>query len=132
MRDVPDRIPGTPPRVIGVSQLVCEAPIWLQVCRFRPRKGDVVARFWTEEVDGVLVRRKTELASWCLEDIHAAANEVEAYVTRNAIPALRKQIRELSAERSVSSSLLLARVYAACLSIYTSIWVCHFPLGGGG
>ncbi|KAH6889703.1 hypothetical protein B0T10DRAFT_548261 [Thelonectria olida] len=121
MKDVGDRIPGVMPRLIHVLQMCSDEPIDLKVVKFMPREGDVGARYWTVIDGGIIVRKKTELGHWCLEDINAAADVVEAYIKRNAIPALRKHIRQLLADHPVPSSALIARVYASWIEMYSKL-----------
>jgi hypothetical protein len=123
MKDVGDRIPGVLPRMIRISQLTSDEPIFLRVVKFIPREGDETARYWTVLDGGVIVRKKTELDNWCLEDINAAADVVEAYINKNAIPALRKHIGQLLEDHPVPSTQLIARVYISWIELYSELSV---------
>ncbi|KAI5458503.1 hypothetical protein BGZ63DRAFT_456339 [Mariannaea sp. PMI_226] len=95
LSDVGDRIPGVRGRVIGIIQAIFPIPIRLRVAAFKPREGDVTARFWTITKNGKEYRKKYELAAWCLDDITEATKVIEAHTTRNAFPAFKQHIQRI-------------------------------------
>lgn len=88
MKNVGDREDPNDIRTIKFTQGLCDEPIVIKVVRFRPQEGDVTVRWWTETVDNQEVRKKKELAPYCLADIHTTASEFKQYIERNALPAL--------------------------------------------
>ncbi|KAJ4320671.1 hypothetical protein N0V84_005735 [Fusarium piperis] len=93
MRDVSDRLDNKP-TVIHVSQGLCRKPLLMRVVRFKPRAGDVTARYWTDSLFGKETFKKKELASYCLQDIVATAEAVERYTVENAIPAFIDALKD--------------------------------------
>ncbi|RSL73682.1 hypothetical protein CEP54_000205 [Fusarium duplospermum] len=93
MRDVSDRVDNIP-TVIHVSQGLCRKPLLMQVVRFRPRAGDVTARYWTDTLSGKETFKKKELASYCLYNIMTAAEAVEKYTVENAVPAFIDTLKD--------------------------------------
>ncbi|WAO95186.1 Zn(2)-C6 fungal-type domain-containing protein [Fusarium falciforme] len=95
MRDVSDRLDNTP-TVIKVSQGLCRKPLLMRVVRFKPRAGDVTARYWTDTLSGKETFKKKELASYCLHDIVATAEAVERYTIENAVPAFIDALKNVA------------------------------------
>ncbi|RSM08092.1 hypothetical protein CDV31_008305 [Fusarium ambrosium] len=93
MRDVSDRVDNIP-TVIKVSQGLCRKPLLMKVVRFKPRPGDVTARYWTDSLFGKDVFKKKELASYCLYDIMTTAVAVEKYTVENAVPAFIDTLKD--------------------------------------
>ncbi|UPL01846.1 hypothetical protein LCI18_012780 [Fusarium solani-melongenae] len=95
MRDVSDRIDNIP-TVIKVSQDLCRKPLLMRVVRFKPRAGDVTARYWTDSLSGKETFKKKELASYCLHDIVSTAEAVERYTVENAVPAFIDTLKNVT------------------------------------
>jgi hypothetical protein len=66
-------------------------PIKLEVYRFRPREGDVLHRRWTTKENVGMV---TEMTAFALNNINAAANEVDKFVCEHAFEAIHVAVRE--------------------------------------
>ncbi|KFA69180.1 hypothetical protein S40285_00095 [Stachybotrys chlorohalonatus IBT 40285] len=94
MRDIPrgDRIDPDDVRTIQWTLGLCDTPMTVRCVKFRPRPGDVTARYWTVlGDDGQEIRMEQQLSPYCLDDIQETANDFEKYVISNAFPAFDKQ-----------------------------------------
>ncbi|KAF9776451.1 hypothetical protein IL306_005359 [Fusarium sp. DS 682] len=93
MRDIGDRL-GTKIVTIEVSQNLCGKPLRINVVPFKPRDGDVTARYWTDCHFGKETFKKKELATYCLENIYDTAESVRQYTIDNALPAFIHTTKE--------------------------------------
>ncbi|KAF4464901.1 hypothetical protein FALBO_8256 [Fusarium albosuccineum] len=114
MRDVTDRLDGTV-ITIQVSQGLCKKPLPMHVVRFKPKAGDVTARYWTDKE----TFKKKELANYCLQDIVATAEAVEQYTIQNAIPAYFDTVK--SSAQSEPKSESINRTYLMALQRYMKL-----------
>ncbi|KPM37843.1 hypothetical protein AK830_g8728 [Neonectria ditissima] len=122
MKDVGDRVTSSSIRAISVSLGLHNEPLPLKVVRFIPRDGDVTARFWNDySVEGKPQRKKKELACYCLQDIHSAAEEVEAYFIANAIPAMVTHIKRFSEDKSGVNLGAIKQTYRLALKTYCNL-----------
>ncbi|KAF5018826.1 hypothetical protein F66182_9189 [Fusarium sp. NRRL 66182] len=110
MRDVPDRLDSLP-ITIEVSQNLCSKPLVMRVVRFRPRDGDITARYWTDS----LTFKKKELAIYCLDNIYDTAEEVRQYTIDNALPAFLHTIK------SEPESEMVIRTYLTAMDRYMTL-----------
>ncbi|KAH6603167.1 hypothetical protein Trco_007942 [Trichoderma cornu-damae] len=91
MKDVGDRINPEDVRTISFTLGICAEPIKVDVVAFQAQPGDVTARFWMASDGEHGVRRKKDLAHYCLADIQKTATYFEAYVKRNALKVLNNE-----------------------------------------
>ncbi|PNP56239.1 hypothetical protein THARTR1_03764 [Trichoderma harzianum] len=85
MKDVGERL-DREVRTIFITLGICREEVQIEVVPFIPKPGDVTARFWMDGEQGV--RKKKDLAHYCLADIHKTAAYFEEYIMRNAIPVM--------------------------------------------
>ncbi|KAK4082370.1 uncharacterized protein Triagg1_2182 [Trichoderma aggressivum f. europaeum] len=83
MKDVGDRPNPRDIRTVFITLGICKEEVQIEVVAFRPQSGDVTARFWMDGEQGV--RKKKDLAHYCLADIQKTASYFEEYVKRNAV-----------------------------------------------
>lgn len=81
MKDVGDRPTPNDIREIEFTIGACPEAIKIQVVEFTPVQGDVTARVWMDKGK----KKKLELPTFCLSNIHATAAYFEHYVQRNAV-----------------------------------------------
>lgn len=91
MKDVTDRINPKDIRTIKFTLGICEEPITVEVVAFQPQSGDVTARFWTVPDGETGVRKKKDLAHYCLFSIHKTAAYFEDYIKKNAVDVMKRE-----------------------------------------
>ncbi|KAF4457374.1 hypothetical protein F53441_703 [Fusarium austroafricanum] len=124
MRDIGDRL-DTIIVSIKVSQNLCGAPLSMNVVRFKPRAGDVTARYWTDGLlgNGKETFKKKELASYCLADIYDTAERVRQYTIDKAVPAFLHTIRE-DCESELEGGAI-SKTYNATIDRYMELQRAH-------
>ncbi|KAL7957910.1 hypothetical protein V8C34DRAFT_305291 [Trichoderma compactum] len=83
MKDVGDRPNPNDVRTVFFTLGICKEEVQIEVVAFKPQPGDVTARFWMDGEQGV--RKKKDLAHYCLADIQKTASYFEEYVKRNSV-----------------------------------------------
>ncbi|KAK4065550.1 hypothetical protein Trihar35433_7670 [Trichoderma harzianum] len=83
MKDVGDRVNPKDVRTVLFTLGICKEEVKIEVVQFRPQSGDVTARFWMDGEQGV--RKKKDLAHYCLANIQKTASYFEDYIKRNAV-----------------------------------------------
>ncbi|KAL7907706.1 hypothetical protein GGI35DRAFT_470280 [Trichoderma velutinum] len=86
MKDVGDRVNPRDVRTILFTLGICKEEIKVEVVAFKPQPGDVTARFWMDGEQGV--RKKKDLAHYCLANIQKTASYFEDYIKRNAVEVM--------------------------------------------
>ncbi|KAL7931300.1 hypothetical protein V8C35DRAFT_310034 [Trichoderma chlorosporum] len=86
MKDVADRPHPKDIRTILITLGICKEPIEVKVVAFKPQPGDVTARFWMDGEQGV--RKKKDLAHYCLANIQKTAAYFEEYIKKNAVDVM--------------------------------------------
>ncbi|UKZ58255.1 hypothetical protein TrVGV298_012122 [Trichoderma virens] len=86
MKDVGDRVNPKEVRTISITLGICKEAIEVKVVAFKPQEGDVTARFWMDGEQGV--KKKKELATYCLSSIYDTAADFEGYIKRNALQVM--------------------------------------------
>ncbi|KAL7941349.1 hypothetical protein V8C42DRAFT_355650 [Trichoderma barbatum] len=89
MKDVGDRINPKDIRTILFTLGICKEEIRVEVVAFKPQSGDVTARFWMDGEQGV--RKKKDLAHYCLANIQKTATYFEEYIKNNAVNVMRNE-----------------------------------------
>ncbi|KAL6856326.1 hypothetical protein J3F83DRAFT_448867 [Trichoderma novae-zelandiae] len=92
MRDVTTgRITPEDVRTIKFTLGICNEAITVDVVAFQPQSGDVTARFWTVPDGEHGVRKKKDLAHYCLADIQKTAKYFEEYIKKNAVDVMKRE-----------------------------------------
>ncbi|KAL7921290.1 hypothetical protein ACQKWADRAFT_296053 [Trichoderma austrokoningii] len=91
MKDVGDRVDPTCIRTIYFTLGISTHPIIVDVTEFRPREGDVVARFWTVPGGEHGVRLRKDLSPFCLADIHKTAAYYQKYIEDHALEVFKRE-----------------------------------------
>ncbi|OPB44844.1 Zn2Cys6 transcriptional regulator [Trichoderma guizhouense] len=86
MKDVGDRVNPRDVRTVLFTLGICKEEVKIEVVQFRPQSGDVTARFWMDGEQGV--RKKKDLAHYCLANIQKTASYFEEYIKRNAVEVM--------------------------------------------
>ncbi|ETR97562.1 hypothetical protein M419DRAFT_104336 [Trichoderma reesei RUT C-30] len=89
MRDVTDRINPKDIRTIKFTLGICEEPITVEVVAFQPQSGDVTARYWMVPDGELGVRKKKDLAHYCLFSIQKTADYFEEYIKKHAVNVMK-------------------------------------------
>lgn len=90
---------------IEMSLGLCDAPVVLEVRKFRPLQGDVTARSWRDR-NGVSM--KTEIEPYALADIYKTAHEFRSYVSNNAYHAVRRYAENATVDQLVRRTYMAA------------------------
>ncbi|PNP47939.1 hypothetical protein TGAMA5MH_00991 [Trichoderma gamsii] len=91
MKDVGDRVSPRSFRTISFTLGISKHPIIVKVTEFRPRVGDVLARFWTVPGGEHGVRKRKDLAPFCLADIHKTAAYYKEYIENHAVETMKRE-----------------------------------------
>ncbi|OTA04962.1 hypothetical protein A9Z42_0055910 [Trichoderma parareesei] len=91
MRDVTDRINPKDIRTIKFTLGICEEPITVEVVAFQPQSGDVTARYWMVPDGELGVRKKKDLAHYCLFSIQKTADYFEEYIKKHAVGVMKME-----------------------------------------
>ncbi|KAH0493435.1 hypothetical protein TgHK011_000104 [Trichoderma gracile] len=91
MKDIMDRINPKDIRTIKFTLGICKEPITVEVVAFQPQSGDVTARFWMVPDGELGVRKKKDLAHYCLASIHKTATYFEEYIKEHAVDVMKME-----------------------------------------
>jgi hypothetical protein len=122
MKDVGDRVNPRSIRTISFTLGISKHPIIVNVTEFRPRVGDVLARFWTVPGGEHGVRKRKDLAPFCLADIHKTAAYYKEYIETHAVEVLKRE--RAGGERAPRN--MLETTYKAAIEYYEDLVVSDF------
>ncbi|UKZ69730.1 uncharacterized protein TrAtP1_010734 [Trichoderma atroviride] len=117
MKDVGDRVSPRSIRTISFTLGISRHPIIVNVTEFRPRVGDVLARFWTVPGGEHGVRKRKDLAPFCLADIHKTAAYYKEYIEEHAVETLRRE--RAGGERAPRN--MVETTYKAAIEYYEDL-----------
>lgn len=122
MKDVGDRINPTEIRTIKFTLGICEEVLQVEVVAFQARPGDVTARYWIVPDDEHGVRKKKDLAHYCLADIQKTATYFEEYIKKNAVEVMQRE----RAGGKMRPRNIIELTYAYVIGRYQDLVVCDF------
>ncbi|RFU73524.1 tetratricopeptide repeat domain containing [Trichoderma arundinaceum] len=91
MKDVADRINPKDIRTISFTLGICTEPIQVEVVAFQAQSGDITARYWVIPDGEHGVRKKKDLAHYCLANIQKTAAYFEEYIKKHAISVMKSE-----------------------------------------
>lgn len=121
MKDVGDRVSPKDVRTVLFTLGICKEEVKIEVVQFRPQSGDVTARFWMDGEQGV--RKKKDLAHYCLANIQKTASYFEDYIKRNAVEVIFNE----RAGGPDGPGDILESTYAYAVRRFQLLRVCDFP-----
>jgi hypothetical protein len=122
MKDVGDRVGTREIYTISFTLGICANEITVNVTKFQPQDGDVLARFWTIPGGDHGVRKRKDLGPFCLADIHKTAAYFKEYIEKNAIAVLKNE----RAGGASGPRDIIERTYSAALRRYEDLSVSGF------
>ncbi|KAL6900499.1 hypothetical protein GGI43DRAFT_422993 [Trichoderma evansii] len=117
MKDVADRVNPGNIRTISFTLGISKHPIIVNVTEFRPRDGDVLARFWTVPGGEHGVRKRKDLTPFCLADIHKTAAYYKEYIEKHAVEVLKRE----RAGGEMAPRTILETTYKAAIEYYEDL-----------
>lgn len=117
MKDVGDRINPKNIRILSFTLGIATEPITVKVTEFRPRDGDVLARFWTIPGGEHGVRKRKDLTPFCLADIHKTSAYYKEYIEEHALEVLKRE----RAGGEVKPRDAIEMTYKAAMSCYEDL-----------
>lgn len=122
MKDVGDRVHPRKIRTISFTLGISKHPIIVNVTEFRPRDGDVLARFWTVPGGEHGVRKRKDLTPFCLADIHKTFAYYKEYIENHAVEVLKRE----RAGGEMAPRTILETTYKAAIDYYEDLVVSDF------
>ncbi|KAL7784916.1 hypothetical protein V8C37DRAFT_413155 [Trichoderma ceciliae] len=117
MKDVGDRIDPKDIRTIAFTLGICTEAITVEVVAFQAQSGDVTARFWTVPDGEHGVRKKKDLAHYCLANIQKTATYFEEYIKKNAIEVMQNE----RAGGKMHPRDMIEKTYQSAIGRYTKL-----------
>lgn len=117
MKDVGDRVHPKKVRTISFTLGISKHPIIVNVTEFRPRDGDVLARFWTVPGGEHGVRKRKDLTPFCLADIHKTFAYYKDYIETHAVEVLKRE----RAGGEMAPRTILETTYKAAIDYYEDL-----------
>lgn len=122
MKDIAERINPTDIKTIEFTLGICTEPIQVEVVQFQTQFGDITARFWTVPDGEHNVRKKKDLAPYCLASIQKTAAYFEEYIKKHAVEVMRSE----RAGGRFAPRDIIEKTYAMAIRRYEDFVVCCF------